>query len=403
MGRFCVVATLWLACALIQGGDSFRPSAGKAAAVRQLAVLIFLKSPAGAPKAPQCAQPLGRGACGCAMEPDSQSCVAAGGAPPPKQELAARPDGWDNWALNRRALWFKNQYRVSNTFIRLAPMHVGFHMANRGGNPPSEQRCVQLLKDILANGFDPDDADCNGVLVPDPPEDESAIHKFNVAACEGKSKLAATVNGQRLMYGSLTHSHLNQILKNLLAGLLLEVPELADAEGRADIARLGSIDPRFATYCREGLLWDVMRADINSDPEALNTIQAAGNAKNAVGMVAHEAEAIAEVASRCGLPSRPNKHVDYEITVKQLGVNYRAIVSDTNFQMLFSFVVNMGGNSAVFIPHLQDFLSRMVNPNVWPSVLRLFCEGCLRFGKRWVLLQGKIVLLPNQLINQSIN
>ena len=275
--------------------------------------------------------------------------------------------------------------------MRVSPVHIGFHMANRGGNPPSEQRCVELLRDIIGNGFDPDEADCGGVLVPSPSQDSEAIDTFNARACAGQARLAPTVNGQRLVYGSLTHSHLNQIFKNLLAGLCLGVAEVSDAGGRASLSVLESSDPRFAKYCRDGLLWDVMRPDINNDPEALGAIQAAGNAKNAVGMVAHEAEAIAEIGSRCGTPTQPKPNLPYEPVVKQLGTNYKAMVSDPHFRDLFSFVVNLGGNSAPFIPHLQDFLSRMVNPKVRASVVVLW--GPRRFRARRLIRWGKDVFV----------
>jgi hypothetical protein len=75
---------------------------------------------------------------------------------------------------------------------------------------------VELCKEILKIGFDREEADNGGVVVAQKPG-SPAFHDFNQKACDGEAYLAPVVTGF-IAFGSLSHSHLHQILKNYRGG-----------------------------------------------------------------------------------------------------------------------------------------------------------------------------------------
>ena len=116
-------------------------------------------------------------------------------------------------------------------------------MRNRGGANLSGLRVLKLI-DLLIQGFDGEEADCGGIVV----ESASMVMDHNVNACSGDPLLLATVDGKSLQFGSLAHSHLNQVLKNICDGLAFEEVDSdelkatsrlqqKDSVGSAEIAR----------------------------------------------------------------------------------------------------------------------------------------------------------------------
>ena len=274
--------------------------------------------------------------------------------------MSADPPG-KSQALIQQAILLRAKCRVS--FARVGPIHIGFHPANRNGEPPSAERCLSLLKDILGQGFDPNEADCNAVLVQEAPGSVSINH-FNAKACDGNDQLAPSVGGIAVTYGSLSHSHLNQVFKNIMAGLRLDVPKITSpSTGRLDIALLELIDPAFARYCRDGLMWDILSHKIIDEvPDGLNIIQAACNCKHAVAMLPHEMEAIAGLSRMCIKSSAVADNLSFQVAKDKLALTLPGMADDPDFMSLFRFVVDLGGGSAPFIPDLREFTGRLVNP-----------------------------------------
>ena len=108
-------------------------------------------------------------------------------------------------SLIQQALVFRAKYRINDRSIRVSPAHIGFHPSNRNGQPPSGERCVALLLEILTSGFDPAEADCNGVLV-QKTLGNTLIGDCNTKACEGNDQLASSVEGLAMNYGSLSRN-----------------------------------------------------------------------------------------------------------------------------------------------------------------------------------------------------
>lgn len=264
--------------------------------------------------------------------------------------------------LVQKSLALRAKYRISE-LTRVAPIHIGFHPANRNGEPPSADRCVALLNDLLGQGFDPSEANCNGVLVQEKPGSTS-IHDFNVQACDGNERMIAFVGGISMTYGSLSHSHLNQVFKNILGKLPLGAAKItAPGTGRVCPQMLAEHDAPFAAACKDGLLWDILSYKIlDEDPEGLNIIQAACNCKNAIAMIPHEMEAIACLSRLCNASSAVAENLVFQTVKDKIAETLPVMTQDPDFIHMFRFVVDLGGDGAQFIPDLRDFTAKFLNP-----------------------------------------
>jgi hypothetical protein len=271
-------------------------------------------------------------------------------------------------ALILRAAAFRRQFRVSAEPVRLPPFSVGFHPQNRGGQPPNPLTVLNLAKAILKTGFCDQEADCNGVCVQAKPGDLK-IHTFNIKNCDGSLMMAATLNGQTISHGSLSHSHLHQVLKNFAAALKLPLSDIIDKDGRVNLQLLEKHDEVFAKYCKLGLLWDVMHHDINDHVEVMDTIQAALNSKNALALVPSEMEALSRMGDLCAKEFAKAGAVAFESVRDMMSATMPSIADDVDFRHLFCFVIEVGGNSAPFLPDLLRFTSKFVDPKVWISLI----------------------------------
>ena len=127
--------------------------------------------------------------------------------------------------------------------MRLPISQVGFHPANREGQPPSSARCVSLLQEILDIGFDDGEANAGGVVV-EAVSTQAELEQFNTEACEGDERLAPVVKGS-IRYGALSHNHLSQILKNTVAATVADISQACDGGGKLSLAKLRSVDSAF--------------------------------------------------------------------------------------------------------------------------------------------------------------
>ncbi len=242
-----------------------------------------------------------------------QSCMAAGddvvSADAEKQTKAE-----DLTPLVRRAAAFRIKYRTHDVRIRIPLEQVGFHPKNRDGQPPNGERCAKLCDDILALGFDAEEADSGGVLVQQKPG-TSLISDFNMRACDRDEYLAPADAGA-ISYGSLSHSHLHQVLKNVKAGMKgAQCPLILDQNGKYSLEKLRSVDPGFAAAVDGGLRWEILswRMEIE-EPDACSIIQSALNAKHAVAMLAHEMQAFSKLCELASAAAENRLSADAERT-----------------------------------------------------------------------------------------
>ena len=112
-----------------------------------------------------------------------------------------------------------------------------------------------MFKEIFAVGFDSEKSDNGGVVVEARPG-SIVLHDFSKNACDGDSFNVPVVRGT-IAFGSLSHSHLHQCLRNVHGGGVCSVPEVSEL-GKFSLAKLKTVDPAFGQAAEIGLLWDIL-------------------------------------------------------------------------------------------------------------------------------------------------
>ena len=270
-------------------------------------------------------------------------------------------------SIIKRAAALRLKYRRVGGKVRLAIAIVGFHPANRDGTPPNGERCKRICTDVLQIGFDDVEANHEGVCVAEE-VGSSRTHDYNVAACS-RDELLATVASEAAMirFGSLSHSHLHQVLRNVDAGVVVHVDGICTPDGKLCLALLRQVDSAFAEAVTHGLLWEILEpAMMVEEPAGAEVIQAALNAKNGICMVSHEMQCISRLvlASEAGLA--------FEVCREQLFSVMPEFVGHENFPDLFRFVLELGGNKAPFLAELREFHATWVDPSMRRLRLSVF-------------------------------
>ena len=276
-------------------------------------------------------------------------------------------------SLIQRAAALRVKYRVNQETVRVPPGLVGFHPANRNGEPPNGDRCCALFGSIVEDGLDEDEADCGGVLLQEKPG-STRFHDYNVKACEGNELLKALVNDLLIMYGSCVHSHLSQIFKNCAAGAIVSPTVVGkskkvravvdDTRGCVSMPLLETQQPVIADYCRKGVLWDILHWKLEEEESnGPYILAAAGNVKNANFMIPHEMEVIKSLSKWCKEQASMSAQVSFEACKQQLGVTLRGFVEDPDFMHVFRLIVDLGGDSSPFVKDLSAFTGRFVDPS----------------------------------------
>ena len=276
------------------------------------------------------------------------------------------------------------KYRKHATLMRIPVMQVGAHPDNRDGQGPSGSRCLELTGEILTVGFDVVEADANGVLVEQKPG-SSHICDANRRFADGDELLAAILPGQ-ISYGTLSHSTLNQLMRNInarcpvmpgtaggTAGSVTkhasEVTEddalsrIVDGHGLLSTSLLEHIDTAFAHAVHNGLSWEVLSSAIeDEEPDGCAVIQSALNAKNGMFLVCHEMQALSRLMTLTSAVAETQ--LSWEYVLSKVRETMPQFVSDKNFIDLYAFVVDLGGQTSPFLNDLRAFHQRFVNPHL---------------------------------------
>ena len=155
----------------------------------------------------------------------------------------------------RLAAALRTKYRRGGGPCRIPVESVGFHPKNRDGQPPNGSRCAELFKDIYGVGFDAEESNNGGVVVEATPG-STVLHDFNKKACDGDPFNVPVLTGL-ISYGSLSHSHLHQCLRNIRGGGVCLVQEVSES-GKFSLAKLKTADPAFGHAAETGLCWDIL-------------------------------------------------------------------------------------------------------------------------------------------------
>ena len=286
-------------------------------------------------------------------------------------------------SLIRKAAALRVKYRKHPELVRIPVMQIGAHPENRDGQGPSGSRCLELTGKILSVGFDAVEADSNGVLVEQKPG-STHIRDANARFADGDTLLASTSDGL-ISYGTLSHSTLNQLMRNIHARCAIgtegadvfeeiaastvvesqSVARIVDSAGRLSPGLLQQIDPAFASAIHSGLLWEVLSSAIEEEePDGCAVIQAALNAKNGLFLVCHEMQALSRLMTLAGSPVVTGKQNQWEFVVGRMRETMPQFCDDKNFLDLYAFVADMGADGSKFLHDLKELHQKFVNPQV---------------------------------------
>ena len=262
------------------------------------------------------------------------------------------------------------KYKVPGGPQYLAPVLVGFDVANRDGIPLNGDRCDELLGRIAVMGWDMEEANFGNVCVQERPG-RTELLEYNRRACAAHEYLADVVSDS-LLYGTLTHSHLHQCLKNIAGGAEAVKPENFMVGGKLNMQAVESAQPSLAQAVRQGLQWTVLSWRIRDEQGAMELIQGAHNRKAAVAMKESALQAVARLSATCTALAGRDGTVDFQAVKKRMQQSMPEVANSSDFTGLVRFVVNLGAQRGPFIANLKEFVGqRGRNRQVKPAVFAL--------------------------------
>ena len=176
----------------------------------------------------------------------------------------------------KHSLCLRAKYRLRKT--RVPPMLVVPHPKNRGGDAVKSLRTMQLTASI-AEGYDTIEANSNAVAVEDRPPVVAGTNTFYFQSEFEKQvvpdpDMAAKGAGIMATMGSLSHSHLNCVNRNIVCGKRgCNCPDrkkceckskvIFDDEWNLNLDRVRAHDEAWAQDCMAGLEWEVLSHNLD--------------------------------------------------------------------------------------------------------------------------------------------
>ena len=151
--------------------------------------------------------------------------------------------------------------------------------------------------------------------------------------------------------------------------MTLSVEERAELQhvvgtcGTFQLALLAVHDIVFERYATEGLLFDVLAADMDvEEPEGAEIISAASNIKNSMSSIPHEMEAISLTSKYCSKSSEVAGAVAFDSLREKLALSTPTIADVPDFINIFKFIVEVGAEAYNHIRFLSQFVGKFVDP-----------------------------------------
>ena len=310
----------------------------------------------------------------------------------------------DNVQLIKKSIACRAKYRLGQgsgpTFKTVVPSLVVPHPKNRGGDPVKSLRTLQLSGTIAVDGFDPIEAGGNAVAVEQDPSlgaKNSRWRSFQEQFEEqikSDPDMADKIMGISALIGSLSHGHLNCVLRNMVDGKNgcecaadirgsgeCKCPNspIVNQDGYYCIERLRVHDTEWANLCEKGISWEMLshRMDIE-DPEAALIISVALNKKNEASMKTSHTEIMNTLVGLCK-PS-PDGKVPFEPLREKMIELYGAAVDHPDFHNAFRVVMAAGGADSPHMKDLHEFTKVYVNPKITPTVVGIQRDRWLSSG-----------------------
>ena len=285
----------------------------------------------------------------------------------------------------KRSIAYRARFRVESKKV-VAPFQIVPHPQNRGGDPVKSLRTQQIIHDIMKDGYDPIDANSNGVLVEEKPVVAGGSERVLQEDFEKKIKVDPDMAqlcklSHPARYGSLSHSHLNCSFRNILgnkkgcecsgtrgggaerAKCDCKYSPLLDDQGNYDLERVRAHDGEWGRQCEGGLEWEVLSWRLDEEePEAALAISIALNKKNETAMKTGHLEIMSTLVGLC--KPDPQGCVPFEPVRDKLIDLYGTEIDHPDFLHLFKVVCDAGGESSIHMKDLFSFTGVFVNPKI---------------------------------------
>ena len=291
----------------------------------------------------------------------------------------------DTTKIIKRSIAYRARFRVESKKV-VAPFQIVPHPQNRGGDPVKSLRTKQIIYDIMKDGYDPIDANSNGVLV----EEKFLVAGGSKRVMQDDFEKKTVVDPdmawvnilcQPANYGSLSHSHLNCSFRNILgnkkgcecsgtrgggaeeAKCDCKFSTLLDEKGNYNLEKVRAHDGEWGSQCEGGLEWEILswRMD-EEEPEAALVISIALNKKNETAMKTGHLEILSTLVGLC--KPDPQGCVPFEPVRDKLIDLYGAEIDHPDFLHLFKLVCDAGGEGSIHMKDLFSFTGVFVNPKV---------------------------------------
>ena len=175
--------------------------------------------------------------------------------------------------------------------------------------------------------------------------------------------------------GSLSHSHVNCTMRNILGrkkGCECPMQEtckcnlrvICDDQGMFNLALVKAKDEEWGDLCEKGITWEMLSPDMDvEEPEAALVISIALNKKNEASMKTAHTEIMTTLVSLCK-PSPGSMAVPFEPVRERMVELYGAAVDHPDFCKAFQLVLDAGGHDSPHMKDLQSFINAHVNPRL---------------------------------------
>ena len=273
------------------------------------------------------------------------------------------------------SLCYRAKYRKSKMMVY--PLWVVPH-PRRCGETVTSLRTMQLTATII-NNYDSREANLSAVAVEDKPVVAGNIGYFQdefAKNVELDPDVAVQDSGIVAIFGSLSHSHLNCCMRNILCGkrgcecffknevCACKNAPILDEDGNYSAVELRIYDASWALDCSSGLGWEILsyKMDIEQ-PDAANIISVTLNKRNEVAMKTGHLEIMSTLASLC-TPDPQGIVLPFELVRDKMLGMYGAAVDNENFAHVFRLVIDAGGADSVHMQDLEHFTSTYVNERI---------------------------------------
>ena len=219
------------------------------------------------------------------------------------------------------------------------------------------------------------------------------FYEYNARQIGNDPRMKVAPEGAReICFGTLGHSHLNQLFKNVLLGAMPVEPRLArycDQEGRLDACLVAAQHPETKEVLEFGWKWRVLSWQFPlEEPTGPDVVQFVLNEKNAVAMLPSHWNMAIRMATYNATQARLGGELVFEtILARVRAEGFSTIATRPDAVAVYDWVLNTGGELSSFWCEIQAFgrlycqsNARKLAPQQYGASARYFEAGFPRLG-----------------------